>query len=51
MRIYDSFEKPQRDRDHESASRIVGEILLELREKCRVGATTADLDRIAKTYP
>lgn len=29
------------------ASRIVAEILLELRESCRAGATTADLDRIA----
>ena len=29
------------------ASRIVAEILLELRENCRAGATTADLDRIA----
>ncbi len=29
------------------ASRIVAEILLELRGSCRAGATTADLDRIA----
>src|SRR5688572_29198357 len=29
-------------------SRIVAEILLELREHCREGATTADLDRIAE---
>ena len=30
------------------ACRAVGEILLELREYCRPGATTADLDRIAE---
>lgn len=30
------------------ASRIVAEILLELREQCREGITTADLDRIAE---
>ena len=29
-------------------SRIVAEILLELREHCREGASTADLDRIAE---
>src|ERR1044071_6675944 len=30
------------------ASRIVGEILLELRENVREGATTADIDKIAE---
>src|SRR6185295_8417741 len=30
------------------ASRIVAEILLELRDICREGATTADLDRVAE---
>jgi len=30
------------------ASKIVAEILLELREKCQEGATTSDLDRIAE---
>src|SRR5215813_6139590 len=30
------------------ASKIVAEILIELRDNCREGATTADLDRIAE---
>ena len=42
------LKSPKEIETMKGASRIVGEILLELREKCRVGASTADLDRIAE---